>query len=189
MLNRLLYLPRISLIAPNLDAPWVTIQPVAGAGLAWRCALIHHLTADENGGNHHVYVDCLGPSGQPVADPAQLRLGWTWEGRRADEAAPPAAFDKRPPEPATNVAIFHNQLLSVWVQDVYRSDVVSNLRTDIVSAEPGNSLYHHSYYIVFQITGATQPAPVVTQRTLEERVALVETRLTTINGKLQLWNE
>ena len=189
MLNRLEYLPRISLVAPNLDAPWVTVQPVAGAGLAWRCVLIHHLAAAENGGNHHVYVDCLGPSGQPVADPSQLRLGWTWEGRRADEAAPAAAFDKRAPEPATNVAVFHNQILSVWVQDVYKSDIVNNLRTDIVSAEPGNSLYHHSYYIAFQIiTGAAQSTPVPL-RTLEERVALTEARLATVNGVLHLWNE
>jgi len=188
MLNRLVYLPQISLIAPDLDAPWIQIQPVAGAGLAWRCALIHHLTAAENGGNHHVYVDLLGPSGQPVADPSAMRLGWTWVGKQDNEAAPPAAFDKRPPEPATNVAIFHNQILSVWVQDVYRSDIVANLRTDIVSAEPGNSLYHHSYYIAFQIAHAAQPAPTVT-RTLEERVALTEARLATVNSTLHLWND
>lgn len=184
-MDRSLYLPRISLIAPNLDAPWVTIQAVNGAGLAWRCVLIHHLTPFENGNNHHVYVDCLGPSGQPVADPSKLRLGWTWVGKRPDEQAPDKVFDKRAPEPACNLDLYKGQYASIWIKDVYASDIVSNLRTDL----GGGDLFHNSLYVVFQITGVALPPLPPMPRTLEERMALVEARLTAVNAALHLWTE
>lgn len=183
---RSLYLPHLSLTQPNLDAPWVHIQSVVTAKPCWRCVLVHHLTPEENGNNHHVYVDVLGTNGQWLADLSSLRLGWTWVGKRADEPAPDKLFDKQPSEPATNLDLYKGQIAFIWIKDNYPSDVVAGLRTDL----PGGDLFHHSHYVVFQLVDAVTPAPVVVAPlSVEARLALVEARLATVNAVLHLWND
>src|SRR5437868_5864655 len=75
---------------------------VADGELYWKVINVKHLSPDENGGRHNVFVDALDESGQRCQN-AALRIGWSWEGRRADEQADPKPLDKPLNEPAGNV--------------------------------------------------------------------------------------
>ena len=63
----------------------VQIQPanVAPGTLYWQAVRVHHRTPEENGGNHHIYLDVFDPTlgGVPYGgrvDGARLRV--TWDG-------------------------------------------------------------------------------------------------------------
>ncbi len=124
-------------------------------GDCWRVVGVHHLTPEENRGNHVVYVDLLDEQGNPLRD-EQIQLQWGWEGQRPDEKVDPRRFDKPTDEPGTNVEIYSGQLLWVRVAGAgLASDTVANLHTKHAD-EPGpqgenwNSIGHHSFYILFQ---------------------------------------
>ncbi len=124
--------------------------------VCWRVTAVRHLSADENRGKHNVYVDVMDESGNRVQDPA-LQIGWTWEGRRPDEAAPPQPLDKPAGEPAGNVDLFKGQHVELWIEgDGLPSDRVENLHTDhnitekTSDGQDGNTLFHHSFHVVFQ---------------------------------------
>lgn len=153
------YLTRTNKDRPNIDAPWIGLErSSAEIGKIWRCVLIHHLTGEENAGRHNVFVDLLDSNGALITKPA-ASLGWTWEGRGQNEPAPPKAFDKTGNEPAANLDIYKGQHVTAWVIALEDSDRVTNLRSDPPSGEDdhGNSLFHHSYYLVFQLLDAVAP--------------------------------
>ena len=138
----------------------VMTPPPAPGAAHWKAIGVHHLTPDENRGQHNAFVDILDEQGQPLRDP-HLRAGWSWEGRRPDEDAPPQPLDKGLAEPAGNVPLFRGALLEVWISDPNAvSDHVTRLSTDHPD-EPNpdgeifNSIGHHSYYVVFQRVPAT----------------------------------
>ncbi len=141
---------------------------VADNALYWKVTKVQHLTPDENGGKHNVFVDALDESGQRCQDSA-LRIGWTWEGRRTDEAADPKLLDKPLNEPAGNVDLYQNQLLQIWIEgDNCPSDRVENLHTNHPdennsAGELGNSVGHHSFHVIFQRTRkVSEPATLPT---------------------------
>lgn len=134
-----------------------TVEPVgvdAGAE-RWRVLGVYHLTADENRGRHVVFVDAVDEQGRRVQDP-NLRIGWSWDGRRPDEAAPPAALDKQEGEPAGNVSISNQDtVVEVWIDGDGPSDRVRGLSSKhpderTPGGEIGNSFGHHSFYVLFQ---------------------------------------
>ena len=60
-----------------------------------------------------------------------LRAGWSWEGRRPDEDAPPQPLDKSLNEAAGNVPLFKGAQLEVWISDPNTaSDRVTRPSTD-----------------------------------------------------------
>jgi hypothetical protein len=126
----------------------------------WTRRAPHDPRDGQNRGQHNAFVDILDEQGQPLRDP-NLRAGWSWEGRRPDEDAPPQPLDKGLAEPAGNVPLFRGALLEVWISDPNAvSDHVTRLSTDHPD-EPNpdgeifNSIGHHSYYVVFQRVPAT----------------------------------
>ena len=153
------------------NAPWTTVAP-AGA-TEHEIIEVYHLSGAENGGQHHVFVEVEPPD-------AGLMIGWTWEGRRNEEAAPPVALEKGTPGAAGDVPIFKGQRLMVWLQrgDQCVSDTVANLNGEFASAqwEVGNSLYHHSYRVKFRRRNTAGPPtpPTPAEMTLEERVLRLE---------------
>lgn len=174
--------------------PIIEPEPAAQArpNPVWRVTLIHHLTGAENGGAHNAYIDLIDQRSQPLtASPA--RIAWTWQGRRTDEPAPPRIFEKRPPEPLGNLAIYENQIITLWIDDgQHPSERVSNIRTDI-DADPatGNSHFHHSWYIVYRLDGSgasptddtgADPAPQLTLASLDARLKVVESLLSHWQG-------
>lgn len=138
---------------------------VAGSAQnTYEAALVHHLTPDENRGKNHIYVDVVDSAGQLVRGDAlrSLRIGWTWEGRRSDEAAPPVTLDKGLDEPAGNVPIYKGMKVTVWLKrDVQRiselerdsqrvSDLVGGLHGMVEDVGSGNTWNHNSFYIIFR---------------------------------------
>lgn len=116
----------------------------------WELIDARHLPGAENQGKHHVYVYVWDEGGRRATNP-NLRIGWTWEGRRPDEDAPPATLDKREGEPHGNVPIERGQVLSVWIEgDELLSDVVYGMHTKWGQDSPGNSLFHHSFELHFR---------------------------------------
>jgi len=173
--------------ATLLDAPGVSYSSTSSP---YAVALIAHLPGELNRGGHAAYVDVLGDDGQLLSNPP-LKIGWTWEGRQANEAAPPVALDKGPLDAsAGNVVIYKGEVLSLWLQagDRMVSDVVSGLQTAMPDADPatGNSRFHHSFYIVFRKRGTVVQPPTpqpVTLETLAADVAALKRRIAVLEAR------
>lgn len=124
----------------------------------WRIIGVHHLTGEENRGGHHLYLEAL--------DGERVRgfVGWTWEGRQVGEKADPIVLDKPLNEPAGNIGLGAPQTVQAWmlgreINDRDSSDVVTGIHTRHADEEAGNTFGHHSFYVVFQKTVATDPEP------------------------------
>jgi len=130
--------------------------PESNTGKYWELLVATHLEPWENLGRHNIYVTALDESGNRVRDP-NIKIGWTWEGRRDDEAAEPLALDKQDGEPPGNVPLYSPGMkATVWIEDrVNPSDRVVNLHTNHPdelgpNGEIWNSIGHHSFNLVFQ---------------------------------------
>jgi hypothetical protein len=144
-------------VSNNAEAYAVRVElaDVSLGDTYWRVIGVHHLTPEENQGNHHVYVEALDEHGQRVPDMG-VRLRWGWEGQRPDQQITPTPFDKPANEPAANLPVFSGQ--KIWIEVMGHglpSDKVVNLHTDhpdepAATGEVWNSKHHHSFYVVFQ---------------------------------------
>lgn len=177
----------------------VAVRPVSNQNQPhWRADFVAHLSPSENRGKHNVYVDVL-ENGERVRDP-NLRIGWTWEGRRPDEVAPPIALDKPDNDKGHgNIDVYPSQTISVWINGL-PSDVVSGIHTRHPD-EPGpsgenwNSYGHHSFYIRFvRVSGVTTP-PIEPptdpgdndQSTINKRLDALEAEIAMLKGTLRQW--
>lgn len=189
VLNRNDYLKYVNLQRPlaNTGAQTCTIERAKTEGVTWRCVAVYHLTPEENQGKHIIFVDTLHENQTWVFSSDQpytyLKVGWTWEGRRLDEPAPLRHFDKKLPEFKAQVDLYKNQTTSIWiVDDTFSSDIVHGLRSDVEAGEWGNTLFHNSFIVLFQLTDAltvVQPPPPV-DPTEEKTVLVTLTAPTTI---------
>jgi hypothetical protein len=120
--------------------------------LYWRAVRIHHLTPDENHGNHHIYLDALDEAGSRVFG---ARAHVTWEGGEQT-----IAVDKPLNEPGTNFPMWKWQVCAVEMLDL-PSDRVVNLHTGHPDEPPGtgNTLFHHSFAVDFRRTLSAAPEP------------------------------
>lgn len=138
----------------DASAYGVTIVPVEAApGAAyWRVIRVHHLTPDENHGNHNIYLDALDEAGGRAFG-AQARVTWP-DGEQT------LTIEKPLNEPGANFPMWKWQICAVEMLGL-PSDRVENLHTGHPDEPPGlgNTLFHHSFEAVFQRTvkGAIQP--------------------------------
>jgi hypothetical protein len=111
--------------------------------LYWRATLVHHLTPDENHGNHHIFLDALDEHGARVSG-ARGRVNW--EGGEQI-----ITVDKPAGEPGTNFPMWKWQVCTVEMLDL-PSDRIVGLHTGHPDEPPGagNSLFHHSFAVHFQ---------------------------------------
>jgi hypothetical protein len=185
MFDRTKYLNQLQPGNLVTNAPWTEVSlPPGNLAHVWLAVGIWHLTPEENGGNHNVYVDVLDVAKQPLPPDrlADKRLCFTWDGRRTDEPTPPVKFEKNPPEPAANLPIWLGQKMAIWIEsDRPVSNIVSNLHTDLPDQPLGNSRGHHSYYVVFAPV-SVPTAPV--ELSLEERVRKLEAEQVVTNRRL-----
>lgn len=163
---------------------------VAPGRAYWRCVSVRHLTPNENRGKHNIYVDAIDSAGDRVRDP-NVRIGWTWEGRRPNEIARPAPLDKSPAEPMGNIPLDWGQVMRVWIDSPQPSDAVEGMHSNHPdergpNGEIWNSKGHHSFALVFQLTAQPvepEPGPTKPPLSLEQRVEALEGRM----GKVELW--
>jgi len=147
--------------AAAYDVRMVSANNVAAGETYWRIIGIHHLLPDENAGKHHVYLEALDENGQRIKNPFAW-AGWTWEGRQPDQRADPVPLDKPDHEPAGNIAMYFNQTVTAWINGLSagahdKSDKAENLHTRHPDEGTGNTLGHHSFYVVFQRTRKETP--------------------------------
>lgn len=127
----------------------VGIVPVQ-AQRAWVARHVRHLPPWENRGKRNVYIDALRPDGTRDTNP-DLRVAWTWEGRQPWESAQPVRLDKGAGEPMANIPLNKGQIMSLRIDGGgILSDVVYGVRSDHPDEGDGNTLFHHSFHIIFQ---------------------------------------
>lgn len=125
---------------------------------AYRCIGVHLLSRDENGGNHHIYIDVLDENGSRVNG---AKIGFLPNPRNEV-----AILDKPPHEPGTNIPMWA-ATYTVWV-DGQPSDKVSGFRYSFINNASG-TYGHHSFYVVFQkrpiqYVPPVAPPPIVTPK-------------------------
>ena len=107
----------------------------------WKCIRVHHLTPEENKGNHHIFIDVVDESDQRVYG-SRVSIKWP-------SGSGIGTIDKPPNEPGTNFPVWKNQVVEIEV--IGRpSDRVTNVHTGHPDEGSGNTNYHHSFYIVFK---------------------------------------
>jgi hypothetical protein len=125
---------------PDIDVPEESTN-------YWRIIGIHHLTGTENMGNHNVYIDVLDEDARRI-NGARLVLF------QPDTTPVFAVVDKPANEPGTNFPLFKADKATVamlWPeQDPLPSEQALGLSTAHPDEEVGNTLFHHSFYVVFQ---------------------------------------
>lgn len=145
---------------PNDAVPYgVVVERVADpAQPHWRCIGVHHLTGAEGMGNHNVFADILDENGVRINGAHLIATN-------NDLPSFLVRIDKPPNEPGTNFPMFKNDTYRVAVHRPddapLPSDRVLNLHTRHPDEDPGATLFHHSFLVVFWKTGGVAP-PVTT---------------------------
>jgi|GEM_PF-670921 len=154
-------------VLENNAAPYgVTVEPVtvSPGTTYWRLTRVHHLSPNENRGRHHLYLDALNTDGSRAFN---SKAAVTWNGGEQI-----VTVDKPLNEPGTNFPMFKFQECSVEMQGMPSDKVhgVSSSHPDEPNpngTQSGNTLFHHSFLVIFQEVTAPQ---AVTTGTIQGRV-------------------
>lgn len=132
----------------------ITIAQTDRKGVAWRCIGVYHLTPEENGRRHNIFIDVLNESGQRVSN---ARITWGW-----DDTPHDLRLAKPDNEPAGDIPIFAGA--NIWLhvsREFGDGDKVLNIRSTHRDEGTGNTLGHHSFYVVFQRRVVQVDPPVI----------------------------
>lgn len=156
---------------------------------AWVCIGAYHLTKEENGGRHNIFLELLDEHGNRVRDAA---IRWTVSLDAQPQTKRP---DKPDNEPAADIPLNSQDTVTVSVSDamVPYSDSVGNLHFRHTN---GGDWGHHSFYLVWQRFGAMMPPidpPIIidpdpptvplTLESLAAQVAELKRRLDAMGGE------
>lgn len=125
----------------------VSRTPIEAGKKKMRVVGIHHLTCEENHGMHNIFADVLDELGNRM-------MTYVIEYTRADGSKIYSTIDKPMTEEGTNAPLFANDVISAKVLSVdneYPSDIVANVHTSHPDECVGNSLFHHSFFVVWQL--------------------------------------
>jgi hypothetical protein len=131
----------------------ITAAVVAPGSWYWQVVRVHHLTPEENRGNHHIYVDILDPMLGDGSNPNGARVYGararvTWDGGEQI-----ITVDKPQNEPGTNFPMWKWQVCAAEALGLpgleLPSDRVTGMHTGHPDEAPGNTLFHHSFSITF----------------------------------------
>lgn len=141
LVKRKEYLP---MVISNAD--WVKVTRAQTSGLAWRAKGIRHLSPEENGGRHNVFVSAT-VDGNEVRN-GSVYIAYGWEGQDPGEKVSQIPLNKTAPD-LSDIPVFPNQKLWVTLIDAgnFPSDIVSNLHGDL--PDENGDLHHHSYIVSF----------------------------------------
>lgn len=119
----------------------------------WQVIGVHHLSGDENNGNHNVFLDVLDEDGLRVYG---AHVSWGWNDMRSDEKPGDVVIDKPTYEPGGNLAMHKGQKVFCYIPGD-RSDYVKGLHIGHADEGDGNTWGHHSFYVVFQKVNSSAP--------------------------------
>jgi len=134
------------------DAEAYGVKVEKAQGALYRAIGVHHLKPVENNGLHNVFLMVVDDQGKAIRG---IPVGWDWIGRHPDQHAVPVALDKPDTEPMGNIPMGQGQTVTVWVAGAGPSDRVSGLSTTHPDEAAGNTLYHHSFLVVWRAGGAS----------------------------------
>lgn len=152
---------------------------VADGEQYWRVIGIHHLLPKENEGDHTILVEALDEQGNRIRQ-GKLHAASTFENNQHPPKV--SALDKSDMDPmGCDFPMFKDATYSVWIKGAHRdandpSDRVEKLHTRHRDEAPGNTIGHHSFYVVFQRTrkGPTVLDPeavrIAAQKLLDEEI-------------------
>lgn len=172
----------------NLAAQYGVSIIQAQAATAWRCIGVYHLPPQENNGRHNVFVEVLNEDGYRTALP---RIAWTWW---MDAPTQYVKLDKPANEPACDIPISRGATVTLRVDGLgIPSDSVGNLRATHPDEAVGNTMGHHSFYVVFQLQRSAVVTPPVEPEkpqslTLEQRVERNEDEIRKLWAIVNTWN-
>lgn len=136
----------------------VTIEPaqVADGQLYWRVIGVHHLLPHENEGNHTILVEALDESGNRIRQDKAFAAS-QWHGQPGDPDV--KALDKASHDPmGCDFPMGKEATYAVWMKGIKvdqgepndPTDRVDHLHTRHKDEGPGNTIGHHSFFVVFQ---------------------------------------
>ncbi len=160
MINREEYRRFINPAQPLVNtSSYATIER-ATASTAWRAVCVYHLPGEINNRQLIAFCDVLAKDGS-WADTTGLRIAYTWQGRN-ESTLLTRPFEKRPPEPGAQVDLYKWQVTTVWVDDPrYPSDKVAGLHSAVEDGQGGNTLFHNSFVVLWQLAGNAIITPPV----------------------------
>lgn len=138
--------------------------------LVYQCIGVYHLKPEENRGRHHIFIDVLDEEGRRYKEASIL---WRWVG----SAWHTLRLTKPDNEPAADIPLSKGMVVTLQVNGL--SDTASGFTSSWPDEGPGNTLYHHSFYVVFQRrrSGVVVPDPPTEPKSLEERLADLDKRM------------
>ena len=177
------------LAQPANDAAHYGVSIVRARSLkAYRCIGAYHLTKEEGGGRHNIFVEVLDENGRRDKSPL---LNWTVS---TDMPMQSKRLDEKPDnEPAADIPMNAQDTVTVRINDGKPggdSDSVGGLH---FRHTHGGDYGHHSFFLVFQrqstivIAPPIDPLPPVepeplTLESLARRVVALERRLNDMKG-------
>jgi hypothetical protein len=136
------------------DAVNYGVSIVSNENRTWRVLGIHHLTPDENKGNHNVFIEVLCKQWERNN---QQAIHWTWEGRKEYQSAPPVFAGQKGPDELIDLPLNLGMRLSIWTQG---GEVAQGFSSNHPNEGEGNTIGHHSFFVCFQEVGDyTEPIP------------------------------
>lgn len=139
----------------NAEPYGVTVETatVAPGTAYWRLTRVHHLSSEENKGRHHIYIDAIKADGSRAFN-TQAHI--TWEGGEHT-----TTLDKPLNEPAANFPMFKWQKCTVAMVGMPsdKAHGISSSHPDEPNPDnspSGNTLFHHSFLVIFQEVVAPQ---------------------------------
>lgn len=129
------------------------VSIVSDPNRLWRVLGIHHLTPEENQGNHNVFIEMLCKQGDREGFRA---IHWTWEGRRENQPAPPIFAGQKPHNELVDLPLNLGMKLTVWTQG---GEVAQGFSSNHPDEGEGNKIGHHSFFVCFQEVGDDEPGP------------------------------
>lgn len=152
----------------------VAIMPVTASPGAWywQAVRVHHLSPEENNGNHHIYVDLYDSAtgGGPAGYGKRVfggRARVTWDGGEQL-----VTVEKPVGEPGTNFPMWKWQVCAAEALGLPGAELPSDRVTGMHTGHPdeatGNTLFHHSFGVTFVRVRA--PEAVYTDSVIYGRV-------------------
>lgn len=121
----------------------------------WRVIGVHHLASEENEGNHTILVEALDEKG------IRIRQARVWAASTFENNMDPpqvSALDKADYDPmGCDFPMGKDGTYSAWIAGASRdanepSDRVERLHTRHADEGSGNTIGHHSFFVVFRLT-------------------------------------
>lgn len=150
MINREEYRKFINPAQPLINtSAYASIERAAGP-TAWRAVCVYHLPGEINNRQLIAFCDILDRNGD-WADTTGLEIAYTWQGRNVSTPLV-RPFEKKPPEPRAQVDLYKHQITTAWVDDpFFPSDKVVGLHSAVEDGQGGNTLFHNSFIVFWQL--------------------------------------